>query len=79
MGPQGMILVVNQCGNSLKTIVKYLFKTQEIELQPQDPKPPEACWLTPNQVLERLAHVRDLEFFTQTLPHIEPYLKETMI
>lgn len=133
IGPQGLILVVNQCGNSwslpkghvepgedaltaacreiyeesgithlamqkelgryqryrlnldggddrseLKTIVMYLFKTHEIQLQPQDPQNPEACWLTPREVLARLTHVRDREFFSEILPHIQPYLTETM-
>ena len=47
----------------LKEITLYLFKTEQVELCPQDEHNPEARWVTKEEVVEMLTHKKDKEFF----------------
>ncbi len=49
----------------LKTIIMYLFRTEENNLKPIDQENPEARWIKKEQVAELLTHSRDKEFFLQ--------------
>ena len=49
--------------NELKSIHMFLFRTDEIELAPQDAENPEARWVAPDSVVDLLTHPRDREFF----------------
>ena len=47
----------------MKTIHMFLFKTDEMELKPQDPENPEARWVVNDEVVELLTAKEDKEFF----------------
>ena len=51
----------------LKTMIIFLFKTPQMDLQPIDPKHPEARWVDKEQVTELLTHPKDKDFFKQVL------------
>ena len=51
----------------LKTMIIFLFKTPQMDLQPIDPKHPEARWVDKEQVAELLTHPKDKDFFKQVL------------
>lgn len=46
----------------IKTIHMFLFKTDEMELKPQDPENPEARWVEKNKVVNLLTAKEDREF-----------------
>lgn len=46
-----------------KVMVFFLFKTKQIQLNPQDPRHPEARWVNPDQVESLLTHPKDKAFF----------------
>lgn len=54
----------------LKTIYIFLFKTNEIELQPVDSHNPEARWVEKEKVAELLTHPKDKEFFVSILEQL---------
>ena len=49
--------------SELKEIHMFLFKTDEITLNPIDPHNPEARWVLPEDVCEFLTHEKDKQFF----------------
>lgn len=46
----------------VKTLVFFLFRTDETTLAPEDPDNPVALWLPPIDAVARLSHPRDREF-----------------
>lgn len=54
-----------------KTITLFLFKSNQQKLAPQDPKHPEARWVTPEEAARLLTHTKDKEFFLSKLPEIK--------
>jgi ADP-ribose pyrophosphatase YjhB (NUDIX family) len=50
-----------------KTITLFLFKTSQIELDPQDGDNPEAKWVKADQVAPMLTHPRDKEFYEEIM------------
>ena len=59
------------CGNDdlseLKTISIYLFKSNQINLQPIDPNNPEAIWVNVEEAYKLLSHKEDKSFFKKSL------------
>jgi diadenosine hexaphosphate hydrolase (ATP-forming) len=51
-----------------KTITMFLFTTTETDLQPIDPKNPEARWIEKERVSALLTHPKDRAFFQSILP-----------
>jgi len=49
--------------SELKTIVMFLFRTEESALKPIDPENPEARWVKKDEVAEMLTHPKDKEFY----------------
>ena len=49
--------------NELKRITIFLFKTEEVKLQPLDSANPEARWVNPEEVVNLLTHEKDKEFW----------------
>ena len=49
--------------SELKEIHMFLFKTDEMTLNPVDPENPEARWVLPENVCEFLTHEKDRQFF----------------
>lgn len=49
--------------SELKTIRMFLFRTAQVDLQPQDPHNPEARWVDRRDVAALLTHRKDREFF----------------
>jgi 8-oxo-dGTP pyrophosphatase MutT (NUDIX family) len=49
--------------SELKTIIIFLFKTDQTLLHPMDPENPEARWVEKEKVAELLTHRKDKEFF----------------
>ena len=62
-----------------KHLTFFLFRTSQARLQPQDPHNPEACWLDPNHVAERLTHPKDKAFFERVWPKAQSLLKSREI
>lgn len=54
-----------------KTIIMFLFTTNQTELNPVDPHNPEARWVAPDQVEALLTHPKDREFFASVIPKIK--------
>ena len=54
-----------------KTITIFLFKTNQIELKPQDPENPEAKWIKVEDVVNLLTHRKDKEFFLSIINKIK--------
>ncbi|MBD3421577.1 MAG: NUDIX domain-containing protein [Chitinivibrionales bacterium] len=54
----------------IKKIHLFLFKTTQLELNPQDKKHPEARWVVPRLVADLLTHPKDREFYLSCLQHI---------
>lgn len=50
--------------SELKTIVLFLFKTNEEIIKPIDPENPEGRWVEKENVAELLTHQKDKEFFS---------------
>ena len=50
--------------SELKEIHMFLFKTDEMILNPIDPNNPEARWVLPEKVCEFLTHEKDKQFFS---------------
>ena len=49
--------------SELKTIIMFLFRTNQDFLKPIDPENPEARWVDRNEVADLLTHPKDKEFF----------------
>lgn len=66
----------------IKRITMYLFITNQVQLNPTDPRTPEAQWVDPVEVPNILSHPKDQEFFASILPEIDAfvqvYFKEKM-
>jgi hypothetical protein len=48
----------------------FLFKTEDMELNPTDPRNPEARWVSPEKVSEMLTHLKDKEFFQNIISEL---------
>ena len=53
--------------SELKTIAIYLFKSNQINLQPIDPNNPEAIWVYVEEAYKLLSHKEDKSFFKKSL------------
>lgn len=53
-----------------KTIVMYLFKTDDYDLKPIDPHNPEARWVPRENVVGLLTHEKDKEFFKNVIKEL---------
>ncbi|MEK7551869.1 MAG: NUDIX domain-containing protein [Patescibacteria group bacterium] len=53
--------------SELKFISMFLFKTDEMELEPIDPENPEAKWLPKENICDLLTHPKDKQFFQNVL------------
>jgi len=53
--------------SELKTIAIYLFKSNQINLQPIDPNNPEAIWVNVEEAYKLLSHKEDKSFFKKSL------------
>jgi 8-oxo-dGTP pyrophosphatase MutT (NUDIX family) len=53
--------------SELKTIHIFLFRTNQVELSPVDPRNPEARWVEKESVVRLLTHPQDREFFLRHL------------
>ena len=53
--------------SELKTISIYLFKSNQINLQPIDPNNPEAIWVDVEEAYKLLSHKEDKSFFKKSL------------
>ena len=53
--------------SELKTISIYLFKSNQINLQPIDPNNPEAIWVNVEEAYKLLSHKEDKSFFKKSL------------
>lgn len=51
----------------VKTLVFYLFRTEQTVLAPEDPHNPVAEWLAPRDAVERLSHPKDREFLSSVI------------
>ncbi len=51
----------------VKTLVFYLFRTDETVLAPEDPDNPVAEWLDPRAAVGRLSHPRDRAFLAEVI------------
>lgn len=49
--------------SELKHITMFLYRTDQIELKPEDPHNPEARWVEPSEVASYLTHEKDKIFF----------------
>lgn len=56
---------------SLKRITMYLFTTDENDLNPMDPRTPEAKWVKRDDVAALLTHPKDQQFFRDVLLELE--------
>jgi ADP-ribose pyrophosphatase YjhB (NUDIX family) len=63
--------------SELKTIDIFLYRTNEMNLEPIDPENPEAKWLVPEDVGQILTHPKDKAFFAQVLPAIKEVIAKT--
>jgi len=59
--------------SELKFISMFLFKTDEMELEPIDPDNPEAKWLPKEEVYNILTHPKDKQFFQDVLFEIDKF------
>ena len=57
--------------NELKTIFMFLFNTTQMDLKPIDKNNPEAKWLKPSEILEKLTHQKDKEFFLSVMKFLK--------
>jgi len=53
-----------------KTIHIFLFSTNQMDLQPQDPHNPEAKWVKKEDVTNILSNPKDREFYKSIIDHI---------
>lgn len=66
--------------DSVRRITMYLFRTNQQELRPMDPRTPIAQWLPPEEVLKYLSHPKDKEFFESVLPELQkPHFKKNLV
>lgn len=61
--------------SELKLIFMFMFHTQQLELQPLDPKNPQALWIPPTKVTQMLTHPRDQDFYASALPDVLMYIR----
>lgn len=55
----------------LKFICMFLFRTDQMRLDPQDDDHPEARWVRPSLVAALLTHRKDRAFFRRMIPEVE--------
>ncbi len=55
----------------LKTIFMFLFRTDELDLKPQDKHNPEARWVEKSKVAGLLTHPKDKDFFLSIIDKIK--------
>lgn len=60
----------------LKHITLFLFSTQQMHLEPTDPKNPTARWVNVDEVANLLTHPKDAEFFLDNLSTIKKTIKK---
>ena len=53
-----------------KTIIIFLYRTDQLDLAPEDPANPEARWVDANKVALLLTHPKDKAFYLKVLPQI---------
>ena len=58
----------------MKHITMFLCITDQEELAPIDPENPEAQWLEIDDVVDRLTHTKDKEFFHSIMPRVLKHL-----
>jgi 8-oxo-dGTP pyrophosphatase MutT (NUDIX family) len=58
-------------GDQLKHITMFLYRTDQLELRPEDPHNPIAKWIKPDQVAVMLTHPKDQAFYESVLPEIK--------
>ena len=63
--------------SELKTINIFLYKTDEMELNPIDPDNPEARWIEPDNVATLLTHPKDKAFFEKILLDVKEVIAKT--
>ena len=56
--------------SEIKRITLFLFRTRQEKLSPQDPRNPEARWLSFEDAAKILTHPKDRDFFLSTLPKV---------
>lgn len=56
--------------SELKTIIMFLFKTDQMDLNPIDVHNPEARWVEPNEVSKLLTHPKDQDFMRSIIKQI---------
>ncbi len=56
--------------SEVKTIIMFLFKTQQLALKPKDVENPEAKWVDRKSVADILTHKKDKGFFLSILSKI---------
>lgn len=57
--------------SELKTIIIFLFRTNQLELKPIDPENPEARWVKKEGVVNLLTHSKDKEFWLSVMGELE--------
>jgi len=57
--------------SEIKDITMFLFRTAEVELNPEDPHNPEAIWVNIDNVADLLTHDKDKEFFLSRINDIK--------
>jgi len=59
--------------SELKTIIIFLFRTNQTELKPIDPENPEARWVKKEEVVNLLTHPKDKEFWLSVMDKLGEY------
>lgn len=57
--------------SELKTIIMFLFRTNQDSLKPVDPENPEAKWVEISEITDLLTHSKDKEFFLRTVQKVQ--------
>lgn len=57
--------------SELKTIIMFLFRTNQDSLEPVDSKNPEARWVERSKVTDLLTHPKDKEFFLRMVQEVQ--------
>ncbi|HUW22230.1 MAG TPA: NUDIX domain-containing protein [Candidatus Bathyarchaeia archaeon] len=66
IGPSGK----GEDKTELKTIFMFLFRTNQTELKPNDPRTPEVKWVKKEKVAKLLTHPKDKDFFLRIINEI---------
>ncbi len=60
--------------NQMKHITMFLCLTNQAELKPIDPENPQAEWLSIEDVVDKLTHPKDKEFFQSVIPKLLKFI-----